>query len=190
MVTPAGYRSNVTFDSDCVCVKGSLMYQQYPGGPGSAEPAAGPVSAPQSVIQAARVMYVGVAASVVGIVIDLLMRHTIQTAIIQHRGKMTTSQVNTAYHAELAVLVIFGLIGAGLWLWMARSCLAGKSWARVTSTVFFGIDTLFVLIGAAAVRGGGLTRLYGIIVWVIGLIAIILLWRRSSSDYFRGAPRY
>jgi hypothetical protein len=25
---------------------------------------------------------------------------------------------------------------------------------------------------------------------VIGLIAIIFLWQRSSSDYFRGAPRY
>ncbi len=46
-----------------------------------------------------------------------------------------------------------------------------------------------VLVGAAGVQGGGLTRIYGLVVWVIGLIAIILLWQRSSSDYFR-APRY
>lgn len=166
------------------------MYQQYPDGSGFAEPAAGPASAPQSVIRAARVMYAGVAASLVGIVIDVLMRHTIQTAIIQHRGKMTTAQVNNVYHAELAVLVIVGLIGAGLWLWMARGCLAGKSWARVTSTVLFGLDTLSVVIGVAAAPGGGLTRIYGVVVWVIGLIAVILLWQRASSDYFRGAPRY
>ena len=56
------------------------------------------------------------------------------------------------------------------------------------STVLFGIDTLSVL-GSAAV-GGGLTRVYGLVIWVIGIIAIILLWQRSSSDYFRGAPRY
>ena len=134
-------------------------------------------------------MYVGVAASVVGIAIDLLMRHTIQTAIIQHRGKMTTSQVNTAYHAELAALVIFGLIGAGLWLWMARGCLAGKSWARITSTVFFAIATIDALAGAAMANGGS-TRFYGFIVWIIGLVAIVFLWQRSSSDYFRRAPRY
>jgi hypothetical protein len=168
------------------------MYQQYPGGPGSAEPGppAGPASAPQSVIRAARAMYAGAAASVIGIVIDLLMRHTIRAAIIAHRGKMTTAQVNTSYHAELAVLVIVGLIGAGLWLWMARGCLAGKSWARVTSTVLFGLNTLSVIIGAAAAPGGGLTRLYGVVVWVIGLIAVIFLWQRASSDYFRAAPRY
>lgn len=167
------------------------MYQQYPGGAGAGmPPASGPVSAPQSVNRAARVMYVGVAASLVGIVIDLLLRHSIRTAIAQHSSKMTAAGVNDTYHAELVVLVVFGVIGAGLWFWMARSCLAGKSWARVTSTVFFGIDTVSVLIGAAAAQSGGATRIYGFVVWVIGLIAIIFLWQRPSSDYFRGAPRY
>ena len=134
-------------------------------------------------------MYVGVAASLVGIVIDLLLRHTIRTAIAQHSATMTAAGVNDTYHAELVVLVVFGLIGAGLWFWMARSCLAGKSWARVTSTVLFGIDTLSVL-ASTAVAGGGMTRIYGFLTWVIGLVAIVFLWQRSSSDYFRGAPRY
>ncbi len=166
------------------------MYQQYPGGAGAGLPASAPVSAPRSVTRAAQVMYVGVAASLVGIVIDLLLRHTIRTAIAQHSSTMTAAGVNDTYHAELAVLVVFGLIGAGLWFWMARSCLAGKSWARVTSTVFFGIDTLFVLIGTALAGGGGVTRIYGFLIWVIGLVAIVFLWQRPSSDYFRGAPRY
>jgi hypothetical protein len=134
-------------------------------------------------------MYVGIAASVIGIIIDLLMRHTIRTAIVQHSSNMTAAQINDTYHAELVLLVVFGLIGAGLWFWMAHSCLAGKSWARITSTVFFGIDTLAVLLGIAVTPGGGLTRVYGFVIWVIGLIAIVLLWRRSSSDYFR-APRF
>jgi hypothetical protein len=165
------------------------MYQQYPGGPGSAEPAAGPASAPQSVIRAARVMYVGAAASLVGIVIDFFLRHSIRTAIIQHNTKLTAAQVNDTYHTELVVLVVVGLIGAGLWLWMARSCLAGKSWARITSTVFFAIATIDALAGAAMANGGS-TRFYGFIVWIIGLVAIVFLWQRSSSDYFRRAPRY
>jgi hypothetical protein len=165
------------------------MYQPYPGGAQSSEPVPSPANAPQSVARAARVMYVGILASLVGIVIDLLERHDIRTAILQHSSTMTAAKVNDTYHAELVLLVVFGLIGAGLWLWMARSCLAGKSWARVTSTVFFGLETLAVIINIAA-PGAGLTRLYGLIVWVIGLIAIVLLWQRSSSNYFRGAPRY
>jgi hypothetical protein len=47
-----------------------------------------------------------------------------------------------------------------------------------------------VLAGAAGVSGGGLARIYGFVIWAIGGIAIFLLWQRSSSDYFRGAPRY
>ena len=167
------------------------MYQSYPGGvqPGAPTSAPSPANPPQSVVRAAQVMYVGIAASVVGIIIDLLMRHTIRTAIVQHSSNTTAAQIKDAYHAELVLLVVFGLIGAGLWFWMAQSCLAGKSWARIPSTVFFGIDTLAVLLGIAVTPGGGLTRIYGFVVWVIGLIAIVLLWRRSSSDYFR-APRF
>ena len=165
------------------------MYQQYPGGAGAGAPAPDPASAPQSVTRAAQAMYVGIAASLIGIIIELLMRHSIRTAIVQHGSKLTAAQVNDTYHAELAVLVVVGLLGAGLWFWMARSCLAGKSWARITSTVLFGIDTLGLLIGFAT-PGGGVTRLYGFVVWIIGLIAVVFLWRRSSSDYFRSAPRY
>lgn len=165
------------------------MYQQYPGGAQPSEPSAGRASVPQSVSRAAQVMYVGAAASLVGIVIDLLMRHSIRTAIAQHDTKLTATQVTDTYHAELGVLIVFGLIGVGLWLWIARSCLAGKSWARVTGTVFFGLDTVAVLLGVSVASSGGLTRIYGIVVWLIGLVAVILLWRRSSAEFFRGAPR-
>jgi hypothetical protein len=168
------------------------MYQQYPGGvqPNQPnQPVSGPAAPPQSVVQAARVMYAGAAASLVGIVIDFLLRHSIRTAIIQHDSKLTAAQVNDTYHAELVVFVIVGVIGAGLWFWMARSCLAGKSWARITSTVFFAIATIDALVNAAMANGGSV-RFYGFVVWIIGLIAVIFLWQRSSSDYFRGAPRY
>ena len=38
-----------------------------------------------------------------------------------------------------------------------------------------------------------MTRIYGLVVWIVGLIAIVLLWQRASSDYFKGfkgQPRY
>ena len=74
------------------------------------------------------------------------------------------------YHAELVVLVVVGLIGIGLWLWMAQKNKAGKNWARITSTVFFAIDTLGAIGGLAggALSGGSVNRFYGLVVWVIG----------------------
>ena len=164
------------------------MYQPYPGGAQSPEQA--PASAPpQSVLRAVKVMYVGLAASLIGIIVDMTTLSATRSAILKQNPTYTATQLNNAEHLQIGLFIAGGLIGAALWLWMAQSCRAGKGWARVVSTVFFGIDTLSVLVSAAGVQGGGLSRIYGIIVWVIGLIAIILLWQRSSSDYFR-APRY
>jgi hypothetical protein len=179
------------------------MYQPYPGGdqppqqsgqvgqPGA--PVRPPI--PPSVARAVQVMYVGAVASLVGIIIELLTRHSLRTFIADHstrNGKrLTAAQVADTYHAELIVLVVVGLIGVGLWIWMAQSNKAGKNWARIASTVFFAIDTLGAIGGLAggALSGGNANRFYGLVVWVIGVVAIILLWQRSSSDYFKGAPR-
>ena len=76
---------------------------------------------------------------------------------------------------------------------MARMNKAGKNWARITSTVFFAIETISALTavsGVGQLAGAGAGRFYGLLVWLIGLGAIILLWQRQSSAYFQGRPRY
>jgi hypothetical protein len=167
------------------------MYQRFPGGDGPVGPdglSTALATMPQSVQRAVRVMYAGAAASLIGIAVDLTALSAIRSAITKRSATMTAAQVNNAVHVEIGFLIAGGLIGAALWLWMAQSCKAGKGWARTVSTVFFGIDTLSVLASLGGL-GGGLTRIYGLVVWVIGLIAIILLWQRPSSDYFSGARR-
>ena len=176
------------------------MYEPFPGGaepPQSAGPSAvGVAAAPPSITRAARVMYVGAAASLIGIIVDLTTYSSLQNAIATHQRKngkpLTHAQVVDLAHVEVVALVVVGLIAAGVWVWLARSCLAGKSWARVVSTVLFAISTIsaFVSIGGGAVSAGGATRIYGFVVWIVGLVAIVLLWQRASSGYFKGAPRY
>jgi hypothetical protein len=176
------------------------MYQPYPGGDQSPQQSAqfeAPVAraVPQSVTRAVQVMYVGALASLVGVILDLLTRHSLRTYISQHatrNGKrLTAAQVGDTYHAELVVLVVVGLIGIALWIWMAQMNRRGRNWARITSTVFFALNTLGAIGGLAggAVTGGSVNRFYGIVVWVIGGIAIILLWQRTSSEYFKATPR-
>src|ERR1700722_17337290 len=171
------------------------MYQAYPGGSqpsGPSEPPGSPQTiAPPSVLRAVQLMYAGAAASLIGIAVDFTTVGSLKNAIASHNHTLTAAQVNTAEHAEIAAFIIGGLIGVGLWVWMARACGRGLGWARIVSTVLFAIDTLSVLIGlGGSVPDGSGIRFYGIIVWLIGLAAIILLWRRSSSDYFKGVPRY
>jgi hypothetical protein len=168
-----------------------MSYQPYPGGTQLPEPAERP-PVPQSITRAVQLMYAGAVASLIGIVIALTTLSSIKSQIISKNPSLTTTQVNNAEHVAIGILIASGLIGAALWLWMAQSCKAGKNWARIVSTVLFAIQTINVLAGAAAVASGGASRIYSIVIWLIGLGAIIFLWQRSSTEYFKSsaAPRY
>jgi len=165
------------------------MYQPYPGGAQVPEPSERP-PAPPSVLRAVQVMYVGAAASLVGIIIDMTTLSSTKSEIIRRNPSLTATQVANAEHVAIGLFIVSGLLGAGLWIWIAQMSKAGRNWARIVGTVLFAIDTISVFAGAATVPGGGATRIYSILVWLIGLAAVILLWQRASSDYFRGAPRY
>jgi hypothetical protein len=169
------------------------MYQAYPGGDQPPEVSGQPTSpAPQSVVRAAQVMYVGAAANLIGIVITLTTSGSLRSQILKRSPNLTSTQLTNADHFAIGLSIATGLIAAALWIWLAQSSKAGKGWARTVSTVLFAIDTIGALVslgGASAVSGGGAARIYGLVVWVIGLVAIVFLWRRASSDYFKSVPR-
>jgi hypothetical protein len=159
------------------------MYQPYPGGAKMPEPSARP-AVPPSVVNAVRVMYAGAAASLIGVIIDFTTISSLKSAIEKRYPKWTPSQVTSAEHIVVAGFIVAGLIGAALWIFVAQVCRAGRNWGRILATVLFGIDTLDLLLGAAVPSGGG-ARIYGILIWLIGLGAIVLLWQRPSTAYFR-----
>ena len=165
------------------------MYQPYPGGTQMPEPSDRP-PAPPSVLRAVQVMYAGAAASLIGIIIDMTTLSSTKSEIMRRNPSLTATQVANAEHVAIGLFIVSGLLGAGLWIWIAQMSKAGKNWARIVGTVLFAIDTISVFAGAATVPGAGATRIYSIVVWLIGLAAVILLWQRASPDYFRGAPRY
>lgn len=171
------------------------MYQPYPGGPGETQaPEQSRPPIPQSVTRAVQFMYAGAAASLIGIIISLTTIGSLKSEIRTRYPNYTTTQVNNAQHLAIGAAIVVGLITVGLWLWMAQMNKAGKGWARIVASVLFGIATLSTLssLAAAGVASGGVSRIYGIVVWLIGLGAIIMLYRRESSDYFKSAsaPRY
>src|SRR5580692_2245762 len=74
-----------------------------------------------------------------------------------------------------------GLSAIGLWILMARANGAGKSWARIVASVLFAINTLDLLASAVQVHAPVSLAFAGL-VWLAGLGATILLWRRESSQ--------
>lgn len=166
------------------------MYQPYPSGSQMPEPQR--PAPPPPLLMAVRLMYVGAGLSAIGIVLTLVTISSLKAAILKKHPLYTTSQVHSLQTAAVGSVVVGGLIAIGLWILMARANGAGKSWARIVASVLFAINTLDLLASAVQVHAAA-SLAFGALVWLAGLGATVLLWRRESGQYFaaasgRGAP--
>jgi hypothetical protein len=138
-------------------------------------------------------MYAGAATGVVGdIVGSLTTRHS--TFYVYGSASSGGSVEHTT---AIASGIVSAMIGAGLWLWMAWKTGAGRNWARVLSTVFFGFSSLGLLVSIVAVFAFSGVSVPGLVLsfvlslagWGIGLAALILLWQPESSQFFTFAEQ-
>jgi len=152
---------------------------------------------PPTVRRAVLFIRVGAALTVAnGLVMVLLAGQAADSNPADNGG--STGINNTAYEAGYIIgYIAWYLAIAGLWLWMAQKNRAGKDWARITSTVFFGISCLVFLISLAgdsiigAAQGPGLVFVALAIIclsWTVGLAAVILLWNKKSAPHFKSTP--
>jgi hypothetical protein len=161
------------------------MYQPYPSSPGMPEPSR--AEPPSSVRNAVRLMYAGAALSAIVVIVTLVTIGSLKANILSHYPHYTATQRHTAEVAAVITSIIGGLIAVGLWLWMAWANLRGRSWARIVATVFFGINTLDLLISFARIHAVG-SLIVSVLVWLVGLGAIILLFSKESAAYFKQPP--
>jgi hypothetical protein len=159
------------------------MYQPYPTG--AQMPALDKPPVPSQVINAVRAMYVGAAASVVAAVIEILTVSATKTAIERRSHHLTASQLNTSQHALVIGFAVSGLIQVAAWLFIARNCKNGNSWARITGTVLFGLATVDTILGATIPLATAV-KVWWPVVWLAGLTAVIFLWQRASTAFFKG----
>lgn len=173
------------------------MSSLQPGQPGSLQAypdSADPLLAavpkpplPATVRNAYYLMLVGAVVSL-GSLAGLGSKSSMRTAVIKYSPNLTPDQVNTAVNFGYVVAVIVALLGAGLWVWMAFKNKAGRNWARITGTVFFGIDTLSLIGTASRHTASGFSLALNIAIWLIGLATVVLIWNKASSAYYRPQP--
>jgi len=165
------------------------MVQRYPSSGTPTELQRPP--APPSVVNAVKLMYAGAAVSTVSLIISLADISGTKAAIRKARPSLTAAQVSQLNTFIISLAIVSGLIGIGLWLWMAWANNKGKNWARILSTVLFGWATLQVFSAFAAlpvihvvpgVEVPGL--LGGLLTWLLGGAAVWLLWRPDFSAFF------
>jgi hypothetical protein len=158
------------------------MYQPYPSTGKPVEPAQ--PTAPQSVLNAVKLMYAGAAVSTVSLVVSLVDLGGTKAAIRKARPTLTTAQVNQLNTFIITLAIVSGVVGIALWLWMAKANGQGRNWARILSSVLFGLATLDMF-GVLSQPKTLLGLVFPVLTWLLGLGAIILLWRKDSTEFFK-----
>jgi hypothetical protein len=181
------------------------MYQPYSSSGQLTEPPRPPAPAP--VLTAVKLMYAGAAISIVTVITELALIPAIKAALRTANPSLTAAQVRPV-NVLLTLEIVLGLVAATLWLWMARANGHGRNWARILSSVLFGLATLEdISVARPNYKGGYLAHftvgghgysvihsvfgatVFGVIVpvltWLIGLAAVWLLWRPASSAFFK-----
>ena len=149
-------------------------------------------------LAAVKLMYAGAAVSAVPLIIALA--YIVGNKAVGHlqwNGHiLTAAQISHWRPLIITVTIVLGLVVPALWLWMAWANGHGRNWARIASTVLFGLATL-QLTGALKTpvsHAGFGVEVPGLIVpvltWLTALAAVWLLWRPDSSAFFKlhGAP--
>jgi hypothetical protein len=145
-------------------------------------PVAPPAEQPPPIRTAVRLMYVGAALSVLGVLLALGTRDEMRDQIIEDRPELSQSELDTAVNVGTALIVVGGLIGVGLWLWMAYANGQGRSWARIVATVLGGLNVLFTLLGLPSATA--VSVVFSLVGLVLAAAILILLWRPESSRFY------
>ena len=140
---------------------------------------------PQSVQAAVRFMYAGAVIQTIQVIIEIavVLSHFQSVLATLSSRPLTPSQQHTGEVVVVGFFVVSGIIGVSVWLWMASKNNAGRRWARILSTVFFALLSIGML-GVFAQQITLDNKILPVAEWLVGLVAIVLLWQRESSEFF------
>jgi hypothetical protein len=147
---------------------------------------------PASVRYAVRVMYAGAAASVAGAA-GYLLAWYFEDYVPTQSPSFVPGDSGLSISSSPAFAWLIGLGGLVVlcsWLWTAWMCAQGRGWARIVATVLL-ILQVYTLYGALyknfVLHRASWVHLIPAVSFVIGLTAVILLWQRASTAFFKAA---
>jgi hypothetical protein len=140
---------------------------------------------PHTVLNAVRLMYLGAVAELGALIVLWLTESSIRAAIWHRYPTLTAGQVgqvNTVFTVDLAV----GATAIPLWLLMAWATGKGSQLARVAAIVCFAFSTAGMITDLAngSPQFAPAAFTCGVVVWLIGLAAIVNLLRKPSMVFF------
>ena len=145
----------------------------------------------RTVRAAVKLMYAGAAVSTVNLIILMALIGDAKAYHAMLGYHLTAAQVSRLTTLFITVSILWALVPIALWLWMARACGRGRNWARIVSTLLFGVATLDLtgVFGPRGFRVSLVLTVFGptipVLYWLVGLAVVWLLWRPASRAFFR-----
>jgi hypothetical protein len=144
---------------------------------------------PGPVRRAVRLMLAGGAVTAVVGVFLIIVTIADKNGLTDSSGKKLSSGQFTS--SVIGTIVQYVVLVA-VWVLMARMNRAGRPWARWIASALAIISTIDAYSIINSLTGGETVTVLGIVfivgnlaLWVIGVLAVAMLWRAESSAYFR-----
>jgi serine/threonine protein kinase len=161
---------------------GRMIRPGYPQpGQAAGHRARGRPPAPESVVNAVRLMYGGAAYAVVFAICAVL-------TIDGDRNPFTSITPKS----EVVVAAATCAIQIPLWLWIAQACRRGRNWARIAGTGLFALFTIVIAVVLIRYRhyaAGPVGIVLILVSWLMAAGSVRLLWRPQSSAFFQTRDR-
>jgi hypothetical protein len=138
--------------------------------------------APRTVLTAVGLMYAAAAVELAALITIVTTTGSVRSAVLRAHPALWH-----AVRLHLTIDEVTVPIALVLLLWLAWANGRGYNWARVVSAAFFALITLGLL---QALAGHALTYaradlIIGAVQWAIVLAALVLIFSKKSSRYYR-----
>jgi hypothetical protein len=162
-------------------------YPSQPGvpyTPGRRKPMATEV--PQIVHNAVRLMYAGFTVTVVAFVLSLIAlgRYSHNASVYRDLGRTIAENSQNSMAGAMAVALCADVLGLVCWLWLAAAARRGNGWPRIVGLVLLCVYSVITLIVALGTKNDPAAESTTIVVWALGLAALIPLWTPQAREFF------
>jgi hypothetical protein len=141
---------------------------------------------PRAVLRAIRLMCIGAASSLAGLITEVVTTSSVKSAIVARYPAFAAAHWHDIV-VSLAVDEYIAIAAVALWVWLAWANSRGREWARLVFGAFFVLTTLGMLDvlsqGAAIYAPADFTA--GVVNWLIAAAAAALLFTSQACAYYR-----
>lgn len=152
--------------------------------PGRRKPMAAEV--PPTVLNAVRLMYIGFAVTLLDVVLSLLVfgRYNHDANLAHAAGLQRAQDTANNMAGYIAIGLIADLLGLVCWAWLALATRRGHGWPRIAGLVLLCIYSIVLLIVMFGTHNDAGARFITLVVWGLGLAAVIPLWSQQARAFY------